>query len=91
MEEMDKLTFFRYFPNPVKNRVYFQLQLKEPGKTTIDLLDIGGRHVSNISSANLDFGWHSFDFDTSHLSAGIYLVKLQIDGTPQLSKLTIIK
>lgn len=88
---LEKALYFKYFPNPVDEQVFLQLELSERADVHIDLLNMEGKYIANMVQGDYAAGWHSYDYETSLLSPGLYLIRLQIDGAYRMYKLTVIK
>jgi hypothetical protein len=66
-------------PNPFSDMVLLQLQGTNAGSTTIDVFDLAGRNVMEISPATAAGSWTAvwdgFDRDGSQLPAGCYVAR----------------
>jgi hypothetical protein len=61
--------------------------LPERGKLTIGLFQANGTLLHTISDQIFDAGDHQLDYNTAHLSSGIYLIKVQSGNENQTLKL----
>ena len=72
-------------PNPVTNRDYFNIQLKNNMSGSYTLYNsLGQESISNTIN-NSDF----VRVDTSNLSQGIYILNIQVDGKSMTRKIII--
>jgi beta-galactosidase len=82
---------------PVKTIVRdgsLRYQLTAGANVAIDILSSDGKIVKRVPAAAMGAGWHSVALDakTNGLSAGLYLVRLSVDGIQQKSeKVTFVK
>ncbi len=64
-------------PNPFNENLIISLSMPVAGPVRISMVDIAGRLVNEISYDKLNIDFHSFQFNTSNLSNGVYLIKIQ--------------
>jgi PKD repeat protein len=71
---------YSVYPNPVNNQLNVEFNLLE--KTTIlgELYDVAGRKVKTLFNNDYSLGTHRLDFNTSDLKAGLYFVKITLEG-----------
>ncbi|MBU1720900.1 MAG: T9SS type A sorting domain-containing protein, partial [Bacteroidetes bacterium] len=69
------------FPNPFRHSTNLAISLPEAAQVEAKLMTITGEEAAVLYSGNLQSGKHaiSIDADALNLSAGIYVVQLQID------------
>lgn len=63
------------YPNPSNEFFYLSFYLAKPSDTKIELMDITGKHLKEITSGSLEAGEHLVRIDKS-VSAGMYLVRI---------------
>ena len=68
---------FMVYPNPASDRVSIGFHNDAPQRITIDLLDLSGRVVEQIETRNMAAGIQTIDWNSSHIGAGTYLVRVQ--------------
>ena len=66
-------------PNPVRSEATARFALAAPAEVRVDVLDALGRRVVR-QSRTLGAGEHALPLDTSALSPGVYVVRLEADG-----------
>ena len=76
------------YPNPTSENTTLAISLKEISDITITLRNITGQIVLNEVHRKVS-GIQIIDISTKHLSAGLYSVEVQHNGTTQLLKLTV--
>ena len=64
-------------PNPAGNRISLTFQQLEDARTTLRILDVGGREVLRPIDGPMRGGRYTVEIDLTGLSAGIYVVTLQ--------------
>ena len=86
--------YFKIIPNPFSEKTSINFELSKQSKIKIDLYDILGNEIMNIYKGNLQKGVYSFTLKSSdfqiYKSAGVFLLKLQIDNKVFLRKITYI-
>jgi uncharacterized protein (DUF362 family) len=69
------------YPNPVISGATIKFELPQASNTTIDIYDMGGRHVMNLINENLNAGIHQVSWSASRkgtkLPAGMYICTLK--------------
>ena len=50
-----------------------------------------GQRVALLQNGMQTAGWHNVNFDASNLSSGIYLYRLQTEGTVEVKKMILMK
>ncbi|SES99032.1 DUF4394 domain-containing protein [Hymenobacter actinosclerus] len=73
-------TSFSLFPNPVTDRAQVSFRLPGAGATELVLTDALGRTVERHSLGNRAVGAHSLNWTPASHRAGIYLLRLLVDG-----------
>jgi hypothetical protein len=79
------------FPNPSTSRVNFEYYMDSPGKILLQVSDLSGKIVKNISIENQISGTHSIIMETDGLTAGIFLYRLTAGSHTAKGKLCIIR
>jgi hypothetical protein len=79
------------YPNPFNPTTNIRYTLPEAGPVRLELFDITGRRVALLSDQVLPVGDHSFVFDASMLSSGVYLYRLSYNGQIQVRKMILMK
>lgn len=77
------------FPNPATNRVTIVFISGAETSYRIDLQDMTGRQVREINKNALT-GINSVELDLAGVRDGIYIIKLILDGSQEVRKLTIV-
>ena len=80
---------FSLQPNPTIDRSLVLLNLKDAGDVQISMLDISGRMLTQKNLGRLSAGDHQFQLDP--LSAGVYLIRIQVGNTIQTKRLVVTR
>ena len=72
-------------PNPARRETRFRFDLDHPGSVTLEVYDVHGRRVQRVASGRYSAGtwsavWNSLDLRGAWTPAGVYLVRLSMDG-----------
>lgn len=78
-------------PNPANEAAVLDFNLKAAAQTSIEILDLTGKTVQVVANEKLSSGKQSIAINTSELSAGIYIIKIQSGGAAQTLRLAIGK
>ncbi len=80
------------YPNPFNPKTNIQFSLPHESDVSLDVYDILGQKVDCIANhKTLTSGRHTFIFDGSKLSSGIYLCKLETASEILINKMMLIK
>ncbi|MFA6654060.1 MAG: T9SS type A sorting domain-containing protein [Candidatus Delongbacteria bacterium] len=79
------------YPNPFNPNTTINFQIHERDIAELLIFDIKGRQVAEVFKGQLDKGMHSFEFDGSRLSSGIYYSVLKYGDKFLTNKLILAK
>ncbi|MBL7901995.1 MAG: choice-of-anchor D domain-containing protein [Bacteroidia bacterium] len=78
------------FPNPSNNEAIVKLQLETSSKVAVNVYDITGALVMQVSEKELGKGEHNISLNTTSLRNGEYFVTLTKDSKLQTLKLVVL-
>lgn len=79
------------FPNPFNPATTISFSLPEKNNVNLEVFDINGKLVSTIISGYLEAGEHSYSFNASGYSSGIYFYRLVTGEFSQVNKMILVK
>jgi subtilisin family serine protease len=80
------------FPNPFNAATIIQFELPEASPVKIHVFDCLGREVREVVEQNLPAGQHSYRFDATQLSTGIYFCQIEMNRQLTLTqKMVLVK
>ncbi len=79
------------YPNPFNPSTVIAYNLPESGSVKIVVHDILGNEVSNLVNEKKNAGYHSVEFNASHLTSGIYFYSINVGDFYQAKKMILIK
>jgi len=68
------------FPNPASTAVGLEFNVDYPSNVNVQVVDMLGKRVLAPFSGKVDSGMQNFTLDLNTLTAGIYVLQLNIDG-----------
>lgn len=80
---------FSAYPNPTVDVLNLNLTVLNPVQTSIEMIDLTGKVVKNVSNEMLSAGVHSFAVQTADLSNGIYFIRIQSNGKTVQHKVSV--
>ena len=89
--EVSDFTLSEAFPNPFNPSTTIELDLNKDAFVSISVYNIAGQIVDQVHSGSLSSSNHSFTWDASLVSSGIYFMSIQVDNQLQSKKLMLIK
>jgi|694.fasta_scaffold06233_7 hypothetical protein len=87
--DVDKL--LTAYPNPTSGKVSFRYYIEEPSQVRLNLVSTTGTVVATPVDAYQEAGPYEFNYDASHLPAGIYIYTLETSKEKETRRLVIIK
>lgn len=78
--EANNFTLNQNFPNPASDNTRIGFELKDAGRVSLEVFDITGKVVMNLTEGLLPAGTHTMDINVSDLPAGVYQYSLIVDG-----------
>ncbi len=79
------------YPNPFNPTTKIQFDLPVQSFTELSIFDMLGRRVTTLVQEELSAGTHTFDWDASHYSSGVYLYRLVTNEAVVTKKMSLIK
>ncbi len=76
IERVTSIGSLALMPNPVSDRLYLKYDLIEATEITLDVLDITGKLISNVSKGSEGEGLHTSEIVVSGYAKGMYMLKL---------------
>ncbi len=82
---------FQNFPNPFNPTTTISYNIPNPEKVSLKVYDVTGQEVVTLVNEYQEKGIHSFSFDGSRLSSGIYIYKLEAGNYMAMKKFILLK
>ena len=79
------------YPNPFNPATTISFELPRPEQVSLSVYDIQGRLVAELANGVLGSGRHSFAFDASRLSSGVYVYRLIAGDRHLARKMMLVK
>lgn len=79
------------YPNPFNPETSISFTLPESGEANLVVYNLLGQQVATVHQGMLNAGTHTFRFDASGLSTGVYVYQLRYEGTTLNRKMMLIK
>ena len=83
------ITVVKAYPNPATNLISLELENFTEGAAQIEIMDVSGRQVLK-QTLNLTEGFNTINLDISHLSRGVFIVKIT-DSKNQRAMVKMVK
>lgn len=83
-DDATQLTGLSIYPNPVAEKVFFDIFSAESTTGSLQIIDLAGNQVAQLPNIALQVGSNQLDFDCSNLPEGVYLCRFT-DGKQQFS------
>jgi surface protein len=79
------------FPNPFNPVTTIAFGLPADQHVRIDIYDITGRLLTSLANGSYPAGTHQVRWNAANYASGVYLVRMQAEGSIQTRKMTLIK
>jgi len=87
----EKFTLHQNFPNPFNPSTTIQFDLTQSSQTSLVIYNILGGEVETLVNDHLNSGNHKFNWNGNNNPAGMYFVRLTIDGKTKSMKMLYLK
>jgi hypothetical protein len=87
----EEFSLSQNYPNPFNARTTIAFTIPTAGQVKLEAYDLLGRKVETILDTRLDAGKHSFVWDCSRLSSGVYFYRLTAGDRSTVRKMTLVK
>ena len=91
IKENENVSFLSVYPNPAKDNVAINFELKNETKVNIEITDLSGKTVYTQNAGSQQTGKNTVSINTTTFSNGIYLVNFVTDNGVVTEKLVINK
>jgi hypothetical protein len=79
------------YPNPFNPSTKISFGLPQRSSVVLKVFNTLGQEVAELVDGSLEAGTHSFNFDASKLTSGIYIYSLKTDAGVISKKMTLVK
>jgi hypothetical protein len=87
----DQFKLEQNYPNPFNPTTQIVVSIPESGTYTLKVYDVLGKEVATLLNDNITAGAHTFNFDASNLTSGIYFYTFSGNNFSQTKKMMLIK
>ena len=91
LELPSKVALYQNYPNPFNAVTTIKYDLAQPSQVVIDIYDILGRKVTELTNDFQPAGQHQVNWNASELSSGMYLYKIQAGDYTSSRKMIYLK
>ena len=79
------------YPNPFNPEINFDIKMLNREYININIYNVKGYKLDNIFSGYLEQGEHSFNWNATNYSTGIYIIKSETKNNTLNQKISLIK
>ncbi len=84
-------TLEQNYPNPFNPSTKISFGLPQRSDVLLKVFNTLGQEVAELVNESLEAGTHSYNFDASKLTSGVYFYSLQTDAGVISKKMTLVK
>jgi hypothetical protein len=81
----------RIYPNPVLKTIGIEYNLPKANDIELSIFDVNGRLVKESNCPKQEPGTHNKLFDITHLSQGVYFIRLRTTNHTEIKKVILVK
>jgi|GEM_PF-6903113 len=85
------LASFELYPYPAQDQVQVELELTQASELRVDVYDILGRRVANLTEGTIPAGIQQLSWQPQNEPAGLYFVRLSVDGAIDTKTIVLVK
>lgn len=85
-----RLALEQNFPNPFSGLTTIDFEVPHETLVLMEIFDVTGRRVVQLLDDRLPAGRHQIEWDASRIAGGVYLLRMQTEGTQLVRRLTVI-
>jgi hypothetical protein len=78
-------------PNPTTGSATLRFSLAAPGRASLAVFDLLGRHVATLAAGDLAAGPHEVRWDARGLATGTYVVRLVAGDAALVRRVTVVR
>lgn len=82
---------YTIYPNPVTDKAEILYNLPHNAEVNILITDLTGREIGKVLNENQTAGNHSASFNASTLPSGVYMIRLESNGTNVTQKIVVYR
>ena len=82
---------YKNFPNPFNPVTNIAFDLPKPDYVSLDVYNINGQHINNITKGYFSMGSYEFKFNGDNLSSGIYFIIFTSNEVILSEKMILLK
>ncbi|GJQ61265.1 MAG: glycosyl hydrolase [Melioribacteraceae bacterium] len=79
------------YPNPFNPATTINFGLPSDSRVSLKVYDTIGQEVATIVNSSLKAGYHTYNWDASRLSSGVYIYRIEAENFVQSRKMILIK
>lgn len=79
------------FPNPFNPTTNIKFALPKESNVTLKIYNILGEEVANLINQVMPAGYHTYNFDATRLSSGMYIYRIEAGSFVQVKKMLLMK
>ena len=87
----EKYVLAQNYPNPFNPTTTINFSIVKNGFVTLKVYDTVGREITTLVNKEMNAGTYNINFNASHLTSGIYLYKLNVNGLSLTNKMLLLK
>ncbi len=88
---MNKVIFEQNYPNPFNPSTMFNFSIPNNEFVTLAIYNSLGEKVAEVVNQNMNAGTHSYIWNATEMTSGVYFAKLNVGAKTQIQKIMLLK
>ena len=89
--KITNVTLYNNYPNPFNPSTNINFSIPNSGLVTLRVYNVLGQQVAELVNQEMEAGKHTYEFDGSKLSSGMYVYQLNTETVSISKKMLLIK
>lgn len=81
----------RLHPNPFNSKLTIRYGIPKSSPVSLTIYDVSGRIVLHTALGTQPAGYHGYQWNATHASSGLYLIRLEAEGKSTFAKAALLK
>ncbi len=87
----DGAELYPNYPNPFDDVTTLHFSIEGDSMVNLEVFTVDGKKVAKLLSSEMKQGEHELQFSAGELSSGLYIVRLQVNGTTKSRAIMIVR
>jgi len=87
----NEFKLYQNYPNPFNPTTTIAFNLPDRANTELEIFNLLGQTIKKVNLGGLDAGFHSYEYDATGLSSGVYFFRVKAGELSAIKKMILLK